>query len=395
MPHPARSTDTRYSILDPPTHPILPADDADNADRDPDFLRWYLINLRDLRESKLNVSIGRPFTGRLTFHLAATGFTRKGQEEELQWRIEMGRLENPAYNRRPMNKLFFACAAMLVLMATVVGAGDRPTTIHEFYDASARTRVIAHRGFSGAAPENTIAAVKAAIELGADMAEIDVTLTADGHIVVIHDETLDRTTNGSGEVFRYSLAELQQLDAGSWFDPSFAGERIPTLDEVLSEVDDRILLNVEIKSEAVERGVVSKVASEIREHRMVDQVVVSSFSPTALQELHSSAPEIRTAVLYNTKFHKGQDAVEIVNDLEASVFNIKRQRLTRKMLRRCRENEIPVGIYTVNKPRRMRRLVKKGIDAIFTDHPDRLIDVLNPAPTNVPAPTPIPAAVMP
>ena len=294
-----------------------------------------------------------------------------------------------------MNKLFTICAAILLLIASAVSAGDRPTTIDEFYAASARTRVIAHRGFSGAAPENTIAAVRAAIEIQADMAEIDVTLTADGHIVVIHDETLDRTTNGSGKVSDFSRAELQLLDAGAWFAPTFAGERIPSLDAVLDEIEDRILLNVEIKSEAVDRGVVPKVASSIRKRGMVDKVVVSSFSPTALQQMHSVAPEIRTAVLYNTTFHKGQDSVEIVTDLGASVFNIKRQRLTGKMMRRCREHDIPVGIYTVNKPARMRRLVKKGVNAIFTDHPDRLIDVLNPAPTNVPAPTPIPAAVMP
>ena len=294
-----------------------------------------------------------------------------------------------------MNKLFTICAAILLLIASAVSAGDRPTTIDEFYAASARTRVIAHRGFSGAAPENTIAAVRAAIEIQADMAEIDVTLTADGHIVVIHDETLDRTTNGSGKVSDFSRAELQLLDAGAWFAPTFAGERIPSLDAVLDEIEDRILLNVEIKSEAVDRGVVPKVASSIRKRGMIDQVVVSSFSPTALEQMHSVAPEIRTAVLYNTTFHKGQDSVEIVTDLGASVFNIKRQRLTGKMMHRCREHDIPVGIYTVNKPARMRRLVKKGVNAIFTDHPDRLIDVLNPAPTNVPAPTPIPAAAMP
>ena len=294
-----------------------------------------------------------------------------------------------------MNKLFIICAAILLLIASAVSAGDRPTTIDEFYAASARTRVIAHRGFSGAAPENTIASVRAAIEIQADMVEIDVTLTSDGHIVVIHDETLDRTTNGSGKVSDFSRAELQLLDAGAWFAPTFAGERIPSLDAVLDEIEDRILLNVEIKSEAVDRGVVPKVASSIRKRGMIDQVVVSSFSPTALQQMHSVAPEIRTAVLYNTTFHKGQDSVEIVTDLGASVFNIKRQRLTGKMMRRCREHDIPVGIYTVNKPARMRRLVKKGVNAIFTDHPDRLIDVLNPAPTNVPAPTPIPAAVMP
>ena len=286
-------------------------------------------------------------------------------------------------------------AGWLSMVASLSSAGDRPSTIDEFYQPGARTRVIAHRGFSGAAPENTLAAVRAAIRIKADMVEIDVTLTADHHIVVIHDETLDRTTDGKGEVSRVTLAEIQRLDAGSWFGPSFAGEAVPTLDEVLVEIEGRILLNVEIKSEAVPRGVVTKVASAIRDHRMTDQVVVSSFSPSALEEMHSVAPDIRTAVLYNVKYHKGQDAVEIVTDLGASVFNIKRQRLTKKMRRRCFEHNIPVGIYTVNTPRRVRRLVKKGVNAIFTDHPDRLIEVLNPTRTSAPAKTPVPAAATP
>ena len=284
-----------------------------------------------------------------------------------------------SYNGHIMRRISNLIAGILTLSTALAAAqGIRPSTINEFYDTSARTRVIAHRGFSGAAPENTLAAVRAAIEIGADMVEIDVTLTSDNKIVVIHDVTLDRTTDGSGEIYRFSLAQLQELDAGSWFDPKFAGEQIPTLNEVLQEVDGRILLNVEIKSEAVARGVVARVAAAIREYGMIEQVVVSSFSPEALQQMHEAAPEIRTAVLYNTKFHQGQDAVEIVMDLNTSVFNIKRQRLTRKMLHRCRENSIPVGLYTVNKPRRLRRLVDKGIDAIFTDHPDRLLQILNP-----------------
>jgi glycerophosphoryl diester phosphodiesterase len=286
-----------------------------------------------------------------------------------------------------MNKPLIMFAGILLLVVAVVSADDRPTTIDEFYDTQARTRVIAHRGFSGAAPENTLAAVRAAVKVGADMVEIDVTLTSDGKIVVIHDETVDRTTNGSGKVSDFSLAELQQLDAGAWFAPRFAGERIPTLDAVLDEVEGRILLNVEIKSEAVVRGIVTKVASAIQRQGMIDQVVVSSFSPKALREVHSEAPKIRTAVLYNTKFHKGQDAVEIVTDLGASVFNIKRQRLTKKMQRRCQNLEIPIGIYTVNDPRRMRRLVKKGINAIFTDHPDRLLEILELADFKASAPT--------
>ena len=294
-----------------------------------------------------------------------------------------------------MNKYFFACVGIVALLTTVVVAGDRPATIEEFYDSGARTRVIAHRGFSSQAPENTLAAVRAAIEVGADMVEIDVTLTADVHVVVVHDETLDRTSNGNGEVLLFSLSEIRELDAGSWFSPAFAGERIPTLDAVLAEVEGRILLNVEIKSEAVDRGVVAKVASAIRERGLTDQVVVSSFSPTALEEMHGVAPEIRTAVLFNIKLHKGQDPVEIVNGVGASVFNIKRTRLTRKMLRRCHENGIPVGVYTVNKTRRMRRMAEKGIDAVFTDHPDRFLEILNPAPSATPSPTLKPAVALP
>jgi glycerophosphoryl diester phosphodiesterase len=294
-----------------------------------------------------------------------------------------------------MKKFVVIAVLIFVLAAPIATAGDRPETIDEFYDLSARTRVIAHRGFSGAAPENTIAAVRAAINIQADMVEIDVTLSADDHVVVIHDETVDRTTDGTGEVSRFTLAEVQRLDAGSWFDPIFAGEVVPTLDEVLVEVEGLILLNVEIKSEAVPRGVVARVASAIRTHDMVGQVVVSSFSPDALAEMHALAPEIRTAVLYNKNVHEGLDAVEIVTDLGATALNIKRQRLTQKMLRRCRENHIPVGIYTVNTPRRMRRLVKKGIEAIFTDHPDRLIEILNPKRPSAPEMTPVPAAATP
>jgi glycerophosphoryl diester phosphodiesterase len=299
---------------------------------------------------------------------------------------------SPSYNRRAMNRLLVMCTGILIFTAALVGSQDRPTTIDEFYNTGGRTRVIAHRGFSGIAPENTLAAVRAAIEVGADMVEIDVTLSADGHIVVLHDETLDRTTNGSGEVSQLTLAELKRLDAGSWFGPSFAGERVPTLDQVLTEVEGRTLLNVEIKSEAVARGIVALVADTIRKLEMIDQVVVSSFSPTALQEVHSLAPDIRTAVLYNDTYHQGRDAVEIATELGATVFNIKRQRLTRRMLRRCRQHDIPVGVYTVNEARRMRRLVKRGIDAIFTDRPDRLIEILVPSTPEVPAPTPVAAS---
>ena len=286
-----------------------------------------------------------------------------------------------------MKRFTVATTTLVLILASTAFAGDRPTTIDEFFDAGAQTRVIAHRGFSSRAPENTLAAIREAISIGADMAEIDVTLSSDEEIVVIHDETLQRTTNGSGLVSQFTLAELKDLDAGSWFGPRFAGERIPTLDEVLRTVNGKILLNIEIKSEAVEGGIAARVVETVQRHEMKDQVVISSFSPTALEQVHSLAPQFTTAVLYYQDLQQGLDAVDIVDSLGASVFNIKRTRLTSTMMRRCLEHGIPVGIYTVNKKRHMRRMIKKGVAAVFTDHPDRLIEVLQRMSPSIPAPT--------
>jgi glycerophosphoryl diester phosphodiesterase len=275
-----------------------------------------------------------------------------------------------------MKRAISAIAALLFIVSSPVVAGDRPTTIEEFYGPEAGMRIIAHRGFSGRAPENTLAAIREAIDIGADMAEIDVTLSSDGEIVVVHDETLQRTTNGSGPVSEHTLRELKELDAGSWFSPRFAAETIPTLEEVLTAVKGRILLNIEIKSEAVEGGIAAKVVATVRRFEMTDQVVISSFAPTALEQVRGLSPDLVTAVLYKPEFHRGLDTVEIVGDLGASAFNIKRQRLTAKMLKRCGEHSIPVAVYTVNKKRHMRRMMRKGVAAIFTDHPDRGMEVL-------------------
>ena len=294
-----------------------------------------------------------------------------------------------------MKRITAAMTTLLLILTGIAFAGDRPMTIDAFLDPGGRTLVIAHRGFSGRAPENTVAAISEAIAIGADMAEIDVTLTADNRVVVIHDETLQRTTNGNGNVAEHDFDEIRSLDAGSWFAPQFAGEKVPTLGEVLDLVKGQILLNVEIKTEAVDRGISDKVAVAIKERGMTDQVIVSSFSPTALEQMRAVAPEIRTAVLFNPELQRGEDPVEIVHGLGASAFNIRGSRLKAKMLRSCREQGIPVGVYTVDKPRKMKQWVKKGIDAIFTNHPDRLLEVLEKAPATSPSTNLVPAAALP
>jgi glycerophosphoryl diester phosphodiesterase len=145
-----------------------------------------------------------------------------------------------------------------------------------------RPLVIAHRGFSGRYPENTLAAIQGAIDAGADMVEIDVTLTADRIPVVIHDDTLDRTTDGFGAVRERPWAEIMPLDAGGWFAPEFRGEGVPTLEEVLEGPGQEIALNVELKEAAFEPdppadALESQVADLVRQHGLGGSVLLSSF----------------------------------------------------------------------------------------------------------------------
>jgi glycerophosphoryl diester phosphodiesterase len=255
-------------------------------------------------------------------------------------------------------------------------ANQRPLTVHEFMKMGSRTRVIAHRGFSGNAPENTLAAIRQAISVGADMVEVDVTVTADGHVILLHDETLDRTTNGKGPPFESSLDDIKKLDAGSWFDPRYEGETVPTLVETLETVKGLILINIEIKAEAVEFGVVRKVAGQIVTQGMLDQVVVSSFSPDALRQMKATNPAIITASLFNKELHIGRDPLEILREVDSQAFNISSKRLTVAMVERCHRQMIPVAVYTVNEPEEMRRVMGMGVDAIFTDYPDQMLEIV-------------------
>ena len=265
---------------------------------------------------------------------------------------------------------------MALLATGALGAdGERPTTIEEFMTVESPTRVIAHRGFSGRAPENTLLAIREAIAIGAEMVEIDVTMTADGHVILLHDETLDRTTSGTGPPTDHTLEEIRELDAGTWFSTVFAGEKIPTLSEALQTVKGRILINIEIKPEAVDHGVVPKIASLIAEHEMHNQVIVSSFSPEALLRMKIADPEVITATLFNKDLHTGRDPLEIVLEVGSRGFNISARRLTAAMIERCHKHGIPIAVYTVNEPDEMRRLIELGVDAVFTDHPGLMLEV--------------------
>ncbi len=243
--------------------------------------------------------------------------------------------------------------------------------------------IVAHRGFSGIAPENTLAALRAAIEIGADRVEFDVHLTGDGVPVLLHDKKLDRTTNGKGLVVEQTLGEIRKLDAGSWFDPRFQDERVPTLDEALALCKGRVAVNVEIKGEAVERGsgipeggVEAKVVEAIRRHGMVEQSVISSFEPLALERIHRLAPEISLQSLYNKKLQEGLRPEKICAAVGSRALNCSWKEVTAEWIAGAHQAGLELNVYTVNEPEDFRQMLQLGVDGVITDRPDRLLSLL-------------------
>ncbi|MDX1585968.1 MAG: glycerophosphodiester phosphodiesterase family protein [Balneolaceae bacterium] len=240
--------------------------------------------------------------------------------------------------------------------------------------------VIAHRGASAYYPENTMAAFRGALEMNAEMIELDVMMSKDGIPVVFHDATLDDHTNGTGNLNEYTLEQLRELDAGSWFDSSFTGEKIPTLEEVLAFAAGNIALNIEIKTEAVsdeiENGVEEKSLALVKKYGMEEHVLFSSFDYRAIAHVKTLDADMPAAILYEKSQSKKMLPSELLESYNADAFNCSYRQLNTKRFRDIRKNNIPVFIYTVDKPSRMRKLLKMNVTGIFTNKPDVLWEVL-------------------
>ena len=235
--------------------------------------------------------------------------------------------------------------------------------------------IIAHRGASAAAPENTIAAFKRAVELGAGGIEFDVQLSLDGQPVVIHDETVDRTSNGTGWVKDKTLEELKTLDFGSWFAPGFSGERISTLEEVLFLLSSWTgMLNIEIKSGPVfYHGIEKKVVGLVRKYNMSHRVIISSFNHYSLVEVAGIAPEIGTGVLYMEGLYEPWSyAIKLGACAVHPLFHT----LVPEVVEGCRENGIAVNTFTVDRPELIKKMIVMGVDGIITNVPDIALDIV-------------------
>lgn len=236
---------------------------------------------------------------------------------------------------------------------------------------------IAHRGFSAAAAENTLSAFNKAIDLGPEMMECDVRRTKDSQLAVIHDPTVDRTTNGKGTVAEMSLAQLKELDAGSWFSPKFAGERIPTLDEVLDLSKGKCKLIVEIKEPSLEDIVVDMV----NDRDMSDEVIIASFYYRIGMRLPELDERIAFVPLIYLSHKAGEDeAVRLADEaavVNGSIFGVNHAAVSPALVKAARMANMRLLAWTVDDEANIRRMVEAGVDMIASNKLDLLLKVLS------------------
>lgn len=236
------------------------------------------------------------------------------------------------------------------------------------WDSSAPL-VIAHRGASMYAPENTIAAFELAVEMGADAIELDTMLSVDGIPIVIHDHSLGRTTDGSGNVSSKTVAEIKLLDAGSVFDVRFSGEKIPTLEEVFSAVGKKIMINVELKNYASPFDRLPEtVVSLVMEKELSDRVLLSSFNPIALIKAQRASPEIRRAALIGA----GPKFVRVLLEsfTNYSAMHPEVSLVNQEIVIKHHAAGHKVNVWTINEESEMMKLLSMGVDGLITAVPD-------------------------
>ena len=220
--------------------------------------------------------------------------------------------------------------------------------------------IIAHRGASGTQPENTLASFEKAVDLGAKMVELDVHLCKTGELVVIHDYTLGRTTNGHGFVSHKTLSELQCLDAG-------AGEKIPALNEVFELINGKARINIELKGKHVSAATAKLIMSAINGKKWnAGDFVISSFHHNQLKEFHALMPDVPIGILYESH-PKGYQ--KLARELGAFSINLSINHTDEKLVHEIHQNGLQVCIYTVNSMEEFERMKAMGVDAVFTNFP--------------------------
>jgi glycerophosphoryl diester phosphodiesterase len=232
---------------------------------------------------------------------------------------------------------------------------------------------IAHRGASGYAPENTLAAYRRAVAQGVTFIETDLHLTRDAHFVALHDETVNRTTNGQGPIQQMTLLEARRLDAGSWFGSEFIGERLPTLPEILDFAKKHdVVFYLELKSDGFWGGDHALI-SALRDSGEIPRVIVMAFDASILEGLRKIEPTLMTALLYDGTI---ENPLEKALSIGARQIAVKGDLMTPNFLSAAHKKDIQLVCWTINQPAHMRLLAAAGVDGIMSDYPDRLLAAL-------------------
>lgn len=235
-----------------------------------------------------------------------------------------------------------------------------------------KMELFAHRGSSGTHPENTLAAFKEAARLPVHGVELDVHLTKDGEIVVIHDEAIDRTSNGNGLVKDMTLQELKKYDYGSWFSEAFEGETISTLEEVFHVyAKNNHIINIELKSDVYAyEGLEEKVIALIGQYGFEERVIISSFNHEAIRKIKQLQPKLVTAALVVEVF---REPLDYLHQLPTDGLHIYLPSANQSFVQEVSKSKIPVRVFTVNQATDIGALREIGVQSIFTDYPEEML----------------------
>lgn len=278
-----------------------------------------------------------------------------------------------------MNKIFTSISILSLLFKTSFGIDNNADLLKTKYTV----KVIAHRGASGYAPENTMSAIKKAIELGANYIEIDVHMSKDKEIVVIHDATLDRTTNHFGPVRNYTLAELKRFDAGVRFNEKFAGEKIPTLEEVIKETMGKAILLIEFKAgtstykglETNTYEIIKRMKAEkwVETQTFYDEILNNWLSLNTNIAIHKLMVGKAWPFYIDTRLNAGNF---ISRAKGASGINPKVNFVRKKILSQVRLNNYTVYSWTANSDKEINKLLHYRVNGIISNYPDKVITLM-------------------
>jgi glycerophosphoryl diester phosphodiesterase len=232
---------------------------------------------------------------------------------------------------------------------------------------------VAHRGAAGYAPENTIAAFDKGLEMKADYIEIDVQRSKDGELVVIHDTTVDRTTDGTGKVGELTIEELRSLDAGSFKGEQFAGEKIPTFDEILDRYHGKIGILIELKAPELYPGIEEAVAQELKERNLDkpqnDKIIIQSFNFESMKKMDALLPKVPIGVLTSSSLHTTEAAL-LEFAKYADLFNPSYGLVSKELVDKVHSLGMEIQSWTVRSPKAAQFLIDMKVDGIITDYPD-------------------------